>query len=218
MKFENAYKGVKKLFVVQIIEIAAALLALIGAIIATVNVTSDANLTAGGIIITISGIALIVGFVFTLVGLIQAGHDDSHFKTGLWVILISIVLEIVATILRAIPDVAPVVITIANILDALATASSIVVLVLTLFGISSLASQLGNEEMAERGSSLVNWVIILLAASVILSLVPTFFLVVPNPIGIMFSFFAIVASVIELFVYIGILIYYIHAIEMLGKN
>lgn len=217
MKFENAYKGVKKLFVVQIIEIAAALLALIGAIIATVNVTSDANLTAGGIIITISSIALIVGFVFTLIGLIQAGRDDSHFKTGLWVILISIVLEIVATILRGIPDVAPVVITIANILDALATASSIVVLVLTLFGISSLASQLGNEEMAERGSSLVNWVIILLAASVILSLVPTFFLVVPNPIGIMFSFFAIVASVIELFVYIGILIYYIHAIEMLGK-
>lgn len=218
MKFENAYKGVKKLFVVQIIEIAAALLALIGAIIATINVTSDANLTAGGIIITISSIALIVGFVFTLIGLIQAGRDDSHFKTGLWVILISIVLEIVATILRGIPDVAPVVITIANILDALATASSIVVLVLTLFGISSLASQLGNEEMAERGSSLVNWVIILLAASVILSLVPTFFLVVPNPIGIMFSFFAIVASVIELFVYIGILIYYIHAIEMLGKN
>lgn len=218
MKFENAYKGVKKLFVVQIIEIAAALLALIGAIIATINVTSDANLTAGGIIITISSIALIVGFVFTLIGLIQAGRDDSHFKTGLWVILISIVLEIVATILRAIPDVASVVITIANILDALATASSIVVLVLTLFGISSIASQLGNEEMAERGSSLVNWVIILLAASVILSLVPTFFLVVPNPIGIMFSFFAIVASVIELFVYIGILIYYIHAIEMLGKN
>ena len=218
MKFENAYKGVKKLFVVQIIEIAAALLALIGAIIATINVTSDANLTAGGIIITISSIALIVGFVFTLIGLIQAGRDDSHFKTGLWVILISIVLEIVATILRGIPDVAPVVITIANILDALATASSIVVLVLTLFGISSLASQLGNEEMAERGTSLVNWVIILLAASVILSLVPTFFLVVPNPIGIMFSFFAIVASVIELFVYIGILIYYIHAIEMLGKN
>lgn len=217
MKFENAYKGVKKLFVVQIIEIAAALLALIGAIIATINVTSDANLTAGGIIITVSSIALIVGFVFTLIGLIQAGRDDSHFKTGLWVILISIVLEIVATILRGIPDVAPVVITIANILDALATASSIVVLVLTLFGISSLASQLGNEEMAERGSSLVNWVIILLAASVILSLVPTFFLVVPNPIGIMFSFFAIVASVIELFVYIGILIYYIHAIEMLGK-
>ena len=217
MKFENAYKGVKKLFVVQIIEIAAALLALIGAIIATINVTSDANLTAGGIIITISSIALIVGFVFTLIGLIQAGRDDSHFKTGLWVILISIVLEIVATILRGIPDVAPVVITIANILDALATASSIVVLVLTLFGISSLASQLGNEEMAERGTSLVNWVIILLAASVILSLVPTFFLVVPNPIGIMFSFFAIVASVIELFVYIGILIYYIHAIEMLGK-
>ena len=218
MKFENAYKGVKKLFVVQIIEIAAALLALIGAIIATINVASEANLAAGGIIITISSIALIVGFVFTLIGLIQAGRDDSHFKTGLWVILIAIVLGIVAAILRAIPDVVPVVITIANILDALSTASSIVVLVLTLFGISSLASQLGNEEMAERGSSLVNWVIILLAASVILSLVPTFFLVVPNPIGIMFSFFAIVAAVIELFVYIGILIYYIHAIEMLGKN
>ena len=217
MKFVNAYKGVKKLFVVEIIQIAAALVLLIGAIIAAVNVTSGANLVAGGTLISISGIALIVAFILTLIGLIQAGRDESHFKTGLWVIIIAIVLGAVSSILRMIPNVPPVVVTIANILDAISSASSLAVLILTLFGISGIASQLGNEEMAQRGIVLSNWIVILFGVSILLGLIPTFFLNVANPISIMFAFFAIAASALELVVYVLILIYYIDAIKMLEK-
>ena len=68
MQFPKAHDGVKKLFIAEILEIVAALLAVVGAIMAAVIAANPDNVTGLSTlgVLAASGILMIIAFVFHL--------------------------------------------------------------------------------------------------------------------------------------------------------
>lgn len=220
MRFPNAYKAVKKLFLAEIISIAVALLSLVAAVLSAVAVASPNNglVISAGTLALVSVIALVVVFVLQLVAMIQGGKDEDNFHTALWVTLIAIAVTVASAILQSI-EVTKGMTLLISVFDAFSSVATIVVMVLVLYAISNLANQLHNQELAEKGRRLAFYIVILFAVSTILGFVPGIFVnkEVPQFVTVMMTVFGIVAAVIELLIYINILIYYRRAIKTLKK-
>lgn len=220
MRFPNAYKAVKKLFLAEIISIAVALLSLVAAVLSAVGIASPNNglVISAGTLALVSVIALVVVFVLQLVAMIQGGKDEDNFRTALWVTLIAIAVTVASAILQSIEATKGMTLLI-SIFDAFSSVASIVVMVLVLYAISNLANQLHNQELAEKGRRLAFYIVILFAVSTILGFVPGIFVnkEVPQFVTVMMAVFGIVAAVIELLIHINILIYYRRAIKTLKK-
>ena len=115
MKFPNAYKGVKKIHLAQILMIICAVLAIASLFVLAwnnvdlQNVTEEnvanSNLTAASAgtaatLALVSGLLIIVAFILELVGIINGMKDDENFKTALAAIGIGVLLNVLKTVLK----------------------------------------------------------------------------------------------------------------------
>lgn len=221
MKFPHAHRGVKLIFISEIISIVVSLLALIAAIITSATI-SNANgggaSTAANVLVLVSSIAGIAVFIIQLVGLFKGAKDCREFRIALWVVLVGVIASLTYAILGSIEatkGLSPVLF--AALLTVAALADFFVVL-LVLFGISSLASQLGDEDMSDRGHRLATWIIILYIISIVFGFMPGTVVYVSNQgVRVMFSLFGVFASALEIVIYIATLFYLHRATEMLEK-
>lgn len=215
MQYPSAYRGVKKLFIAEIISIVGAVLALTASVIAMALVNANADnpalLASGGVLIA-SSFVMVVAFVLQMIGLLQAGKDEPNFRSGFFVAIFGIVVSVVSAILASL-NVSAVA---CSILDSLSSVASVVVVIFTLSGVANLASALNNQPMFEKGKRLINWVTILFVVSIVLGLFPSFFSAPNEGIKIMLGVMGIVAAIVELVIYINILVYLHRAIKMLA--
>ena len=107
MKFPNAYSGVKKIWLAEILMLLAAVLGIIMLIVVAGNtqvVDGEVTEVAAGVatpaaILTIGcAVLALVAFVLNLVGIISARKDEEAFKIALFVTLVGIVASVVASI------------------------------------------------------------------------------------------------------------------------
>ena len=147
MKFPHAYKGVKKLFIAEILGVIMAVLMITAAVLVAIGLKNEPALLAGGTVGLVGSIILIVMFVLQLVGLIQGGKDEPLIKIALFFTLAAIVLSLVATILASFPD-NQILAIIARICNIGVDGATVIAFLYTLLGISNLATRLGDEEMA----------------------------------------------------------------------
>ena len=218
MRFSNAYKGVKKLFIAELIAILAGLLALTSAILGAAGLQNDQLLIAAGTVGIITGIAALIGLVLQLVGLWQGGRDELLIKRAFYLIIFSIALGLATTILGTLPSNDGLTITI-RVLDTLQSIFSTFALVCILLGISNLANSLSDEKMERKGRRLAYIVVALYVVSIILGLYPSFLVgEMPDWVKNLVAITAIVAAVIELIVYILTVLYYAKATKMLKEE
>ena len=222
MTYPHAHKGVKKLFISELIAIVVSLLPFVG----TILVNLDPN-TPNGIMSDIGGylaiaglFGLIVVFILQLIGLIQAGRDESSFKIALFIILLSIVLGIVSPILTmyAVPKGLPSIVV--TIIDTFKDISNVFVSIYVLIGISTLAGALNDEVMELKGRRLIYAISVLFFFSIMLVLVPdiiSHFTTPSKTAQYIFFGLGLASSVAELLVYIFSLIYYGKSVKMLRK-
>ena len=218
MQFPGAYKGVKKIFLAEILMVFVALCAIASAIIAAA-VPNPNEVVVGALaaVLGVSGIIALVALIFQLIGLGQAGKDSGYMRFAFWVIILSIILTITTTILGVFIKDNPVVTSVSNVLDTVSKVISAVVLVFVIFGISVLADQLNDERMVNKGRLLINLIIILFIITIGLNIVASF---IRNPADWWTTFvavFAIIAAVLELVIYILYLLYLASATKMLKK-
>jgi hypothetical protein len=93
MKYPNAYKGVKKIFLAEILMLLGALLS-----IAAVIILSTGGVTVSGIFAVAVPILALIAFILNLVGVINCRKDDESFKIAFYVTLIGIVCSIISAI------------------------------------------------------------------------------------------------------------------------
>ena len=217
MKFPNAHAGVKKLFICEIIGIAASILAIVGAVLAAIGLKDPALLATGGSVVLASTIALIVVFVLQLVGLHQGGKDELQMKYAFCLTILGVILGVVSSILSSLKasEGLTMAITFVNAAQSVAT---LLASYYVLMGISSLAGKLKDEAMEKQGRRLATWVIVFFCVSILFEVFGGIFktnqaqwLVVTATI------LAIVAAVAELVVYIITFVYYGKAVKMLKK-
>ena len=217
MQFPSAHKGVKKLFIAELIAIAAGILTLVAAVLAVVGIKNEGVLVAAGSITVVSTFALIVVLILQLVGLFQGGKDSLQIKYAFFISLGGLVLSIVLAVLRLLPANNGLAIAI-GVIGPLVDIATVLALAYTLLGIAELAAKLNDEPMARRGKTLAFVVVILFAISVVLNLFSSFFANnAPSWAVILIAIFGIVTAVVELVAYILTVVYYGRATKMLKK-
>ena len=229
MTFPNAAKGVKKLYTAEILGLIGMIITIVGLIAVVIGTAvtvagaaaEQGSVAVGGLIGTgvgtiFSGAAAIltlIGFILQLVGYSQAGKDEGSFKTALIVVLVGVAATVVLGVLSGIKPQWTVLTEITQIVNQ---AVGIIALCYAITGIRTLAEQLGNEAVANRGKTLLNAIIIVLCLSIVANFIGLFVHNVAG--GIVAGVLALVAAVISLVRYFLYLGYLAKAKKMLEEN
>lgn len=227
MRFGKAYYGVKKIFASEILQLLAAIImsaaTLIGlssagslsSILNSNDASSVLQVGLGTIIsLACSAILSLIAIILMLVGLGQAGHDASAFKTGFAFALIQLLLQIASAVLPALNFGGA---NLPNILQTVNNVLNLIIVLLIIGGIRTLAERLGNYPMQKLGGTtdviLVISIIMSVAASTI-TLVMQANTVTTSISGIL----SIVSAILMAVFYIVFLVYLGKAKTMLRNS
>lgn len=104
MKFPNAYSGIKKIFIAEILSIVSVLFIFITSILVLVGII-NIDTTAGAVsvlasilLLVASGVVSIVSFILNIVGVSKASQDEPLFRPALIFIFVGIIASILSTI------------------------------------------------------------------------------------------------------------------------
>ena len=179
MQFPNAYKGVKKIYLAELLMLAVAVLgiAIVVILVASgmaadgnidrLNLTEEQAAIVAGLGLTVS-LLMIIGFILMLVGVINAKKDDSNFRIALYAILLGILFAVINALLSKQYPV---------IERWLSLATSICSLFSTYFilsGIGSLAERMGDAPVKALADKARTVLCFTFSASYILTLIQGF--------------------------------------------
>ncbi len=204
--FPNARKGIKKLFLAEILTIVAAVIGFVATIVTAIPPVRDS--LPGAIVLAsfaiVALLLLVLAFLLHMFGLGQGGRDSGHFRVAFWAVIFAIVFSIGAELCKAIPGVRD----FAWISGALETLSKVInafVIIYVISGISSLAVAIGRDDVAAKGTIMI-WIILgLYLLTAILGLVSSFF--TAEAFVILFGILSIGAAVVEIVIYVTYLLF-----------
>jgi len=106
MRFPNAFRGVKKIWLAELLMLLAAVIGIIMVIVMATNSTmvgediviNEGAKTPIAVLGIVTAVIALVAFVLNLVGLINANNDDSAFRIALLVTILGIVASAVSAI------------------------------------------------------------------------------------------------------------------------
>ena len=203
MYYPNAHKGIKKLFIGEILVIIAAILALVPTVLKPFTFDWVPDLLKNTIFPIFTGvfsifafIAIIAAFVLQLIGLLQGGKDSDYIRLGFWITIFIIVFSVASQIMKsALPQFSLAYAFVDGFVDILST----MVMVYVVLGIAQLAASLNNYRLVSL-CKIVMWLIIaLFALSIIIAVTAHFFTSSNVMIGFNIGL-SIFAALIELLV------------------
>lgn len=213
MRFPNAYKGVSKLFLAEILMLVSAVVGVVSAVMLLLAYQSDPAglvegtlVTAGvfSIILVVASIISIVAFIVNIIGLVQAMKDDGGFKIALVFTIIAIAFSIIASCVATMNP------NLSSWMEFASTIFELAVFEYVVIGIMSLAEQLGDRKMVDYGSKMRLIISILYIVILVLRLFGRFN---DGFAGVMTT----VISILEIVLYIAYIIYLAKAKTMLSK-
>ncbi len=101
MRFPNGYKGVKKLFASEILNIVTTLLLFVTAVLSIINSkksSDDRFIAAVFILLLIAGIVAILSFLLQIIGINQSRKDGRYFGSALIFLFAGIPADVVASL------------------------------------------------------------------------------------------------------------------------
>ena len=106
MRFPNAYRGVKKIWLAEMLMLLAAIVGIVIVIVAAMNgsmvgediVINEGVKTPIAVLGIVTAVILLIGFILNLVGLINANNDDSAFRIALLVTILGVVASAISAI------------------------------------------------------------------------------------------------------------------------
>lgn len=164
MKYPNAYKGVKNIYISEILHLISAALLFLFLIAAAV----DKQRTHTGLVLVVSlfaGLGSIVGLVLQLVGIFQASKDETSFERARVSIIAALVLSFVSAFYGDDLDV------IATILKLAGSIASLCCSLYIIKGIMNLSRRLKQVDMTDRGRKLYQLILIVTCCSIGLELI-----------------------------------------------
>ena len=106
MRFPNAYRGVKKIWLAEMLLLLAAIVGIIMVIVMAANgtmvgediVINEGVKTPIAVLGIVTAVIALVAFILNLIGLINANNDDSAFRIALLVTILGIVASAISAI------------------------------------------------------------------------------------------------------------------------
>lgn len=209
MRYPNAAKGIKKIYLAEILGILAVVLAIVmGIMVAGSHVDTSmggeeaaqalqaANVGTPFVIVgVVMMLLMLVSYFMNLSGVINASKDDEGFKRALWALLANIAFGVVAAILENSNA------KVASWLKVPSTLFELVVTIYVLEGIGNLARNLGKNDIADLSKQCRTWMmcaLVLSAAAEVFVALGTTGSVLNTTSGIAAALLQIVAYVVYL--------------------
>ena len=106
MRFPNAYRGVKKIWLAEMLMLLAAIVGIIMVIVMAANgtmvgediVINEGVKTPIAVLGIVTAVIALVAFILNLIGLINANNDDSAFRIALLVTILGVVASAISAI------------------------------------------------------------------------------------------------------------------------
>ena len=202
MRFPNAFSGVKKIWLAEILMLLAAVIGIVLIFVIAANgtlvgedeiVINEAAKTPISILGIVSAVVALVAFVLNLVGLIIARKDDSGFRIALLVTVLGIIASAVSAIWSTNAG-------LVKWMDTLTTIFSMFASYYVLTGIANLADQIpdaATKALALKSRTLVEGSF---CATVIFKLIISIFKIPDG--STLYTILSIVALLLELVSYI----------------
>ena len=220
MTFPKAHRGVKFIFISELI---AVLVSLIGIVSTTLSLLLGINAISieWGYVILLTLVIVelsipLICFVLRIIGLIIASGDEPYFKNGLFIDIFALIMNVVELLLVSL---------ITNkdtslaqtILDSVINGSSVAVMIYIIIGVSVLAQDLGYDKFANRGNILIKMLIAICAFSIFLLFFTHFF---KNPSPVMaevLMYVELFSSIFEVLLYLLFVTYLARSLWILKK-
>ncbi len=214
MKYPNALKGIKRIFLSELLSLFAALTAIPVLFLTNneENITEKEIDTTMVIIIILAAVLLLmrlIGYILNIIGIHKAAKDESVFGIALLFVILGIGSNIAADIFVNNKSVSA-------FLSGVHEISDILVTYYIIKGICSLSERLKNKKMVRRGKLLFGTYIILVVLIVAMNLVSRFF---GNSVGdTIEGILAAATGVLTIIQYIIYLGYLLKARKMLSAK
>jgi hypothetical protein len=157
MEYPNAAKGLKKIFLAELLHLIGAVMVVCALIVLASNGISMKTsgdvlrdkLTATGMTVPMiiysvgTVVLLLIGLFLNLAGIYQASRDEDSFKRAMWATLFTIVVSIVGSFIQRGNPAA------ADWIDMIITISTMMTALLVLDGIIRIAGSTGNSELSD---------------------------------------------------------------------
>lgn len=212
MTFPNAFEGVKKVFIAEILALIASGCMVLGAIIAAASAMAGSlsGAAGGGFFVIASFVLSLLSLIFNLIGLSKASQDEAAFKTAFYCAIVNLIATFVIRIIGiAVPGNA-----INYVSTIISTALSIAIIRYVVKGITSLAEKLGRNDIIDYGGKIAILLYIVYGVSILLNLLSWIFsgsLSMAATIGV----FSILSGIAGIVGYILYLVYLSRAKNML---
>jgi hypothetical protein len=202
MRFPNAFRGVKKIWLAELLMLLAAIVGIVLIVVIAANsslvgekviVNEDAVKTPAAILGIGTALIALVAFVLNLLGLINARKDDSAFSIALFVTLLGIVASVISSIWSGNQG-------LVKWMDTVLTICSMFASYYVLTGIANLAEQFPDEAtkaLALKSRTLVEGTF---CATAIFKLIISIFKIQDG--STIYTILSIVALVLELVSYV----------------
>ena len=209
MRYPNAAKGIKKIYLAEILGILALVLAIVMAIMVAgshvdtsisgeeaAQALQAANVGTPFVILGIAMmLIMLASYVLNLIGVVNASKDDEGFKRALWALLASIAFGVVAAILENSNA------KVASWLKVPSTLFELVVAIYVLEGIGNLARNLGKNDIADLSKQCRTWMM----CALVLSAAAEVFVAVQAAESTLKTTSGIAASLVAYVVYLRVL-------------
>lgn len=219
MTFPKARKGVRLIFISELI---AVLASLVGILSATFTLLADAGvdfaiaLDVFLILIIVELSIPLICFVIRIIGTFIASNDEPYFKNALFIDLFAMIINVAELLLVALINDKDTSLAQA-ILDAVIDGSSVAVMMYIIIGVSVLAQDLGYEKFATRGNILIKFLVAICAFSIFMLFFRHFF---PNPsitMSEVLTYIEFFGSLFEVILYLLFVIYLARSLWILKK-
>ena len=212
MTYMEAYYGVKKVFIAQVLSAIIAAASIGAAVVAANAGQSDGK--AAEVLASFGGILLIltiVAYVLSLLGLHQAGRDEPFFKTAFTISMMALLCSVAGGVLTAIGYESA-----KSIADFAVQILQIMIIIYVIYGIISLAGKLKDRKLEQNGKRLVMLVTVMLFISIVIDLMADIFSKKAGELVV--GAIGIVAAIIIFVAYVLYLILLGKAVKTLGEK
>ena len=197
MRFPNAFSGVKKIWLAEILMLLAAALSIVLIVVVATNATmngeevviSETIAGVAGALTIVTAVIALVAFILNLIGLISAQKDEGAFKSALIFTLLGIVASVVSSVWSSSTR-------LVKAMDVVTTLCSLFASYYVLTGIANLAGQYPDtvtKALALKSRRLLEYTF---CATAVFKCIITIFSIQEG--SVIYSIFAIVALVLEL--------------------
>ena len=219
MRYPNAQKGVKKVFIAEILTLLVSVLALIGAVTAAVGIEAQGTLSeeavtgtliGGGALVLTAGVLGLVSLIINLVGLRQGGKDEPGMRYAFIMAVLALVSSVAGEAINANGTS-----TLGNMVTDLGGLFNFLVVVFVIASLIRLAELLDNKKMVSKGNRLDTIILFCLLAAFLLEITPRVFSssISENMVSVL-GIAAALCAVIGYILYLGFLK---NAVQMLKK-